>query len=67
LEGKASLTEYQFTNTLHIMCAPMHRISVNMTSRREILHFHFKKYERIGMEVEMIDGKVINNNNNINK
>lgn len=58
IEGDPKFAQFVEYNGVHCLCSPLLRSTVAMTTRREIKDYHFNKYERIGLEVEMVDGKV---------
>lgn len=59
LEGDPKFAKYTGSNAIHVLCSPFPRSTVHMTTRREIKHYSFNKTDRIGLEVEMVDNKVI--------
>lgn len=58
IEGDPKFAQFVSYNGVHMLCSPLLRSTVAMTTRREIKVYHFNKYDRIGLEVEMVDKKV---------
>ena len=62
LSGQGITTEYVSNphNLLHILFTTQTISTISTTSRQEIRDFKFRSDERIGLEVEFLNGRVSN-------